>query len=88
MGPLLRTHIVTFTTSVFRSRKFSKGTSSGYSGQSGSGKSGSRGERKTFGRIGGEKKGSTFKGSVGDEEMGIPLKEPTAVQVNEVRHSP
>ncbi|KAL8860981.1 MAG: hypothetical protein Q9178_002494 [Gyalolechia marmorata] len=88
MGPLLRTHIFTFTTSVFRSRKWSKGTSSGFSGQSGSGKTGSRGERKTFGRIGGEKKGSTFKGSVGDEEMGIPLKEPTAVQVNEVRHSP
>ncbi|KAL8842366.1 MAG: hypothetical protein Q9176_002755 [Flavoplaca citrina] len=80
MGPLLRTHIMSFTTSVFRSRKRSKGASSGFSAQSGSGKG-------AFGRIGAEEKGSLVKGSQGDEEMGIPLKESGAVVVREVSTS-
>lgn len=62
--------------------------SSGFSGQSGSahtGKSGSR-DRKSFGRIGADGKGSYPKGSQ-DEEMGFPLKEAPGVYVREVSTS-
>ncbi|KAL8788355.1 MAG: hypothetical protein Q9213_001752 [Squamulea squamosa] len=84
MAPFLRTHIIAFSTSVFRSRKPWRGASSGYTRQSGSAganKTGSR-DRKSFGRIGIDGKGSNLRGTQ-DEEMGIPLKEPTAVQVRE-----
>ncbi|KAL8725597.1 MAG: hypothetical protein Q9166_007262 [cf. Caloplaca sp. 2 TL-2023] len=74
MGPLLRTHIVSFSTSAFRSRsKKSRQASSGYTGDS------SR-SRKGFGSLGG-KVGS--KGGQ-DEEMGIPLKDKTEVGVKEI----
>ncbi|KAI4180119.1 MAG: hypothetical protein L6R41_007439 [Letrouitia leprolyta] len=79
MGPLLRTHVMSFSTSVFRSRKYSGEASSAPTG-----KSGSR-DRRSFGRIGADSKGSHLKGSQ-DEEMGIPLKEST-VQVREVGSS-
>lgn len=90
MGPLLRTHIMSLTTSIFRSgsSKWSKGASSGFSGQSGTashpGQSGggSR-DRKSFGKIGNEGKG----GGGHDEEMGIPLKEASGVYVREVSTS-
>ncbi|KAL8770166.1 MAG: hypothetical protein Q9209_004008 [Squamulea sp. 1 TL-2023] len=84
MAPFLRTHIMAFSTSVFRSRKPWRGADSGYTGQSGpagANNSGSR-DRKSFGRIRIDGKGSNLKGTQ-DEEMGIPLKEPTAVQVRE-----
>ncbi|KAI4260462.1 MAG: hypothetical protein L6R42_004053 [Xanthoria sp. 1 TBL-2021] len=73
MGPFLRTHILSFSTSVLRSRQ---------SGSAHTGKSGSR-DRKSFGRIGAEGKGSHVKGSQ-DEEMGIPLREAPGVYVREV----
>ncbi|KAL8801760.1 MAG: hypothetical protein Q9182_004232 [Xanthomendoza sp. 2 TL-2023] len=75
MGPLLRTHIVSFGTSAFRSRsKKPSQASSGYSGESGSR------SRKGFGSLGEIKLG---KGGVRDEEMGIPLKEEVGVGVRE-----
>ncbi|KAI4204991.1 MAG: hypothetical protein LQ348_001214 [Seirophora lacunosa] len=85
MAPFLRTHIISFSTSVFRSRQQTGGASLGYSGRGGAsahtGKSGSR-DRRSFGRIGGEGKGNHLKGSQ-DEEMGIPLTEPRGVRVRE-----
>lgn len=79
MGPLLRTHIMSFSTSVFRSRKHSQEASSAPTG-----KSGSR-DRRSFGRIGDDAKGSHLKRSR-DEELGIPLKSST-VQVREISPS-
>ncbi|CAO1599702.1 hypothetical protein XANCAGTX0491_003418 [Xanthoria calcicola] len=84
MGPLLRTHIMSFTTSVFRSdSKWSKEASSGFSAQSGSAHTGASRDRKSFGKIGERGKG----GGGHDEEMGIPLKEASGVYVREVSTS-
>lgn len=77
MAPLLRTHIVSFANSAFRSRsKRSKQSgSSGYTGESGSR------SRKGFGSLGEGKTGKERGGQ--DEEMGIPLKDKTEVGVRE-----
>ncbi|KAL8627718.1 hypothetical protein Q9189_006585 [Teloschistes chrysophthalmus] len=72
MAPLLRTHIVSFATSAFRSRKRSKQSgSSGYTGERGSR------SRKGFGSLGEGKAGRERSGQ--DEEMGIPLRDKTEV---------
>ncbi|KAL8925809.1 MAG: hypothetical protein Q9208_003306 [Pyrenodesmia sp. 3 TL-2023] len=68
MGPLLRTHLVSFSTLAFRSRsKKPSHNSSGYTGESASRKS-----KRGFGSLGEGKLAS--KGGP-DEEMGIPLKD-------------
>lgn len=80
MGPLLRTRLVTFGTSAFRSRwRKTSQASSGYTGASGN-KTG----KGRFGTLGAGKQGS--KGSR-DEEMGVPLQDKkgeTEVRVEEV----
>ncbi|KAL8898007.1 MAG: hypothetical protein Q9207_006914 [Kuettlingeria erythrocarpa] len=80
MGPLLRTRIVSFGTSVFRSRsKKPSQASSGYTGATGT-----KTRKGGFGSVGAGKPGS--KGSR-DEEMGVPLQEKkseTEVKVEEL----
>ncbi|KAL9031243.1 MAG: hypothetical protein Q9196_000711 [Gyalolechia fulgens] len=89
IGTYLRTRMIPFSSSVFRSGKQSGGAGPGYSWRTGGsaamGNNGSA-DRRSFGRIGGESRGGHLQGSQ-DEEMGIPLKAATGLQVDEIRTS-
>ncbi|KAL8995930.1 MAG: hypothetical protein Q9169_004431 [Polycauliona sp. 2 TL-2023] len=77
MGPLLRTHIASLSSSIFRSRKHSNNSSFPGNPSHGTAPIGSR-DRRSFGRIG---------GGARDEEMGIPLKEPGVLAMRDVSTS-